>query len=1043
MIVSDTSIRRPVTVILLTVALMVFGALSLNNMGVDLFPEIEFPIVAVSAVLPGADAELMDSDVADVLEEYINTIEGLKTLESTSSESFTQVIAEFELEKNIDIAAQEVRDKINEAQQQLPLDLEPPIVRKFDTASAPIMWIAVTTTGEYRDMAEYVDRVLKERLQTVPGVGSIMLGGFREREVRVWLRPKDLEASGLTPLDVAHAIQTKHVELPGGRIEQPETEFTVKVMGEYESVEALQTLVVKEFADGVVRLRDVADVVEDTEDLRSIARYSQLPTVGMGVQKQSGANTVAVAREVKRILETFEEELPPEMSLHLAFDSSRFIENSMRDVLRDLMIGAMLTAFAMLVFLRNVRMTIISVMALPVSIITTFIAMYTFGFTINTMTMLAMSLAIGLVIDDTIVVLENIFRHVEEDRDKTAKQAASTGANEVAFAVLATSMTVVAVFLPVAFMRGIIGRFFFQFGMSVALAVIIATIVAFTVIPMLCSRLLKHSPEKHGPVFRAFEAAFVAIERFYTTSLRIALRLRWVTVGIALLVAVAGVLLAIFVVPKQFSTEPDMSQMQVRFEFPTGTSIFKSDEGMRVLEGVLFEQPEIRGAFALVGTGGFGGSVNNGLMFVNMSYPHERDASQEDVMIRLRRLFSEALPEAIISVEHIDLVGGGGQRSSELEYIVQGPDIERMSEIVNNVMADMDATEGIVGVDSNLRLNKPEVQVNINRELADNLGVDVQTIAQNLNILFGGMDVAKYKTDGRRYEIRMRAAPEARMEMDDLTRLTVRANNGELIQMSNLITIEEGFGPNVVSRYNRARSAKIYANLEDLPLSDAIEIGNTIIAQHLPDEDGWSISLGGSAEIFAEAMYYLLVALLIAIFCVYIILGSQFESFVHPFTIIMSVPLAIIGGIGLILVTGLALDIFAFIGFIMLVGIVTKNGVLLVDFINKMRERGLDREEAILRAGPLRLRPILMTATTTVAAVTPVALAFSEGGEQRAPMGIAVIGGLVTSTLLTLLVIPCVYTILDDMSLGFKRLTGGLFAWSEGPEDSAKTEKDS
>ncbi len=1039
MIVSDTSIRRPVAVILLTVALMVFGVVSLNNMGVDLYPEIDFPIVAVMATLQGADAELMDSDVADVLEEYINTIEGLKTLSSTSSEGFTQVVAEFDLEKDVDIAAQEVRDKINQAQRDLPLDLDPPIVQKFDTSSSPFMWIAVTTTGDYRFMADYVDRTLKERLQTVSGVGSIMLGGFREREVRVWLKPNALEASGLTPLDVAQAIRTKHVELPGGRIEQPETEFTVKVMGEYDSVEALQELVVKEHADGVVRLRDVADVVEDTEDLRSIARYSRLPTVGMGIQKQSGANTVAVAKQVKAVIEGYLDNLPDGIEIFIAFDSSRFIENSMRDVLRDLMFGAILTAFAMLVFLRNVRMTIISIMAVPVSIITAFIAMYMFGFTINTMTMLAMSLAIGLVIDDTIVVLENIFRHVEEDQGKTAIQAASASVNEVAFAVIATTMTVVAVFLPVAFMRGIIGRFFFQFGMSVALAVIISTTVAFTLIPMLCSRLLKHNPN-HGPIFRAFEAAFEWIERVYAASLYIALKLRWLTVSIAIIIAAIGICLAIFVVPMQFSTEPDQSQIQVRFEFPTGTSIYKSEEGMRELEDVLFAQPEVRGAFALVGTGGFGGSVNNGLMFVNLTYPHEREASQEEVMVRLRRLFADAVPDAFVSVENVDLLGGG-QRSAQLEYIVQGPDLEAMANVVNSITADMREVAGIVDVDTDLRLNKPEVQVNINRNLADNLGVDVQTIAENLNILFGGLDVAKFKSEGRRYEIRMRATPDARLEPEDLTRLSVRSNNGSLIRMSNLIDITEGFGPNIVSRHNRARSATIYANLEGLPLGDAMDIMDDIVALHLPDETGWMISLGGEADVFAESMFYLLVALLIAIFCVYIILGCQFESFMHPFTIIMSVPLAIIGGIGLILVAGLSLDIFAFIGFVMLVGIVTKNGVLLVDFINQLRERGMERHEAIMRAGPLRLRPILMTATTTIAAVLPVALAFSEGGEQRAPMGMAVIGGLVTSTLLTLLVIPCVYTILDDMSHLFRHLTRGLFSWSDDVQaEASKTE---
>lgn len=1018
MFLSDTAIGRPVTTILFTAGLLIFGFIAFTNMGVDLFPEIDLPTVTVTSTLPGADPEIMDSDVTEVLEEQINTIEGVKSIRSSSREGQSQIVVEFVLEKDVDVAAQEVRDKVNLARPDLPDDLEPPLVQKLDIAAQPIMWIAVTTRGDYRQIARYADDVLKERLQTIPGVGAVQLGGFRDREIRVWLDPEKLQARNLTPRDITNAIRNKHIELPSGRIEQPQREYVLKIEGEYESIEALRELVVATRNGSLIRLKDVAFVEDGSEDLRSIARFNGLPSVGLGIRKQSGTNTVAIAEAVKETLAEITQSLPEGINVEIASDSSRFIQNAMDDVIFDLFLGALLTSIVMLVFLRNLRMTFVSIMAIPTSIIAAFVAMYWMGFTINNMTMLAMSLAIGIVIDDAIVVLENIFRHVENGQDSMT--AARVGTSEVGLAVLAASSSIMAVFIPVAFMRGIIGRFFFQFGLSVTLSVMISIIIAFTLIPMLCSRILRHDPD-HGPVFQFFERTFRSLESLYSRHLARAIRYRWVTLGLGFLIFLGG--LAIFpFLSKGFFTDPDESRFVIRFELPTGTSVEETDQRLRVIERAVLSQAEVRSAFAATG---FFGGPNSGVLFVNMLYPGQREANQTEVMSRLRGILSQEVPEGRFAIEYVS-GAGGGQRNAEVMYIIQGPDVDDLDRVSREMMAEMRSIPGFVDVDSDLRLNQPEIQVQVDRNVADDLDVDVRSITENFSILFGGQDIAKFKDGGQSYDIRARALPSARARPEDLLRVSVRSAGGSLIESPNLIYLTEDTGPSAINRFNRSRSVTLFANLEDLPLADALAHMDDIAARHVPDDPAWSTALSGSSDTFAESFQYLLYALLISVLMIYLILGSQFESFIHPFTIMMSVPLAVVGSFGLLLVTGTQLDIFSFIGFVMLIGIVTKNAILLVDFTNQIRARGVGREEALLQAGPLRLRPILMTAFTTIAAVTPVALALSEGGEQRAPMGIAVIGGMMTSTLLTLLVIPCVYTVMDDIGLWVRERFPGM-----------------
>ncbi len=538
MVLSNIAIRRPVTTILFTAAVIIFGLFSLQRMGVDLYPEVDVPVVTVTTSLPGADAEIIDSDVTEPLEDRISVIEGVDTLRSESREGRSRITVEFVLTKDIDVGAQEVRDAVNLAQRELPLDAEPPIVQKVDLDASAIMWIAATTTGDYRRLANYADQVVRERIQTVPGVGGVQLGGFRERQIRVWLEPATLEAHGLTAVDVGNAIRAKHAERPGGRLEQPDRELVIKVKGEYETVDELRRLVVSSSDGALIRLEDIATITDGSEDFRSFSRSNGIPAVSLGVRKQSGANTVAVANGVRQLVEDMQDELPDGISLRVNSDNSRFIVVAMRDVIGDLILGALLTGVVLLLFLRNFRLTLISMVAVPTSLIGCFIAMYFLDFTINNITMLAMSLAIGIVIDDTIVVLENIFRHVES-LGENAMDAARNGTGEVGLAVLAASSAVACVFLPVAFMEGVIGRFFFQFGLSVAIAIAISVTVAFTVIPMLCSRLVKHNPN-HGVVFRFFERGFARIEKTYGRCLGAALKRRWAVIGLAAVVFVAG-----------------------------------------------------------------------------------------------------------------------------------------------------------------------------------------------------------------------------------------------------------------------------------------------------------------------------------------------------------------------------------------------------------------------------------------------------------------------------------------------------------------------
>ncbi|MDY7031802.1 MAG: efflux RND transporter permease subunit [Thermodesulfobacteriota bacterium] len=1017
MFLSNVSIGRPVFTTMVILGLVLFGLISYTRMGVDLFPEIDFPIVAVTTTLEGANAEVMDTDVTDVLEEEINTIEGIDILTSVSSEGVSQITVQFLLEKDIDIAAQDVREKVALARRNLPKEIDPPIVNKFDVASNPIMWISVFGDKPYREIADFAKYQIKERLQTISGVGSILLGGFRDRQIRIWLDNIKMEAHSITVQDIIRALQTKNVEIPGGRIESVTREFMVSIKGEFERPEDFNKLVIAVRNGSQIMLQDVGNVEDASEDERSIARFNRKLSVGLGVRRQSGTNAVAVADRVKEEIELIKATLPEGIDVKIAFDSSKFIKNSIEAVQFDVLYGALLTSLVILFFLRNISTTLISVIAIPTSLIGVFSLMNVMGFTINNMTMLGLSLAVGMVIDDAIVVLENIFRHVEEGGEPF--EAASTGVSEIALAVMAATFSIAAVFIPVAFMKGIIGRFFFEFGLTITFAILLSLFISFTLTPMLCSRFMRYR-KSHGVIYMILERFFQLLDSLYRATLRVALRHRLMVVLLAIVTFVGGLFVTRFI-GKEFSPSQDRSGFVVRIESPLGSSVKYSDEFLKRVEAEVFRLPEISHAFAAIGLGQTQ-EVNKGLFFVTLKDRNKRDRSQQEIMVSTREKLS-SFPGLAYSVEEISLLGGGA-RNAAIQFVITGPSTDKLSEYSEEIMRRLTETPGFVDIDSDFEITKPVVNVFIDRNKANDLDVDVHSLASTIQALIGGINATKFKEKDKRYDVRVRSIGEYRENPMDIDSLLVRSSKGHLVRLSNLVRIEEGAGPNLINRYNRERSVTIFANLDDIPLGTAQSILNNIASQVIPKDSIYKTSYTGRGKAFIESFEYLLFALILAVIVVYMVLAAQFESFIHPFTVMLSLPLCLIGAIGALLVTGSTLNIMSYIGIVMLMGIVTKNAILLVDYTNTLIKRGRERNEAVLEAGPVRLRPILMTAITTIVAVLPVALAYSEGSEARAPMARAVIGGMATSTFLTLLVVPVVYTLFDDLGNFIKRIFG-------------------
>ncbi len=1022
--ISEVSVNRPVLAVMIIGALVALGMISLGRLGVDLFPRVEFPVVTVTSILEGATPETMETEVTEVIEAAVNTISGIDELSSQSSEGISQVFVQFELGEDTAVKAQDVRDKVALARSDLPDGTEPPVVDKLDPDAAPILSVMVAGPVPLRDITSFADDVVKERLERISGVGSVSLVGGRDREVRIWLDVYRLRGHRLTADDIIRAIQIEHAELPGGRLEVADrtSELGFKTKGEVESVDEFGDIVVAFREGGPIRVRDVARVEDGMEDERTYAELNGEPGVSLLVRRQSGRNSVEVAQSVKSEIEALRAEAPAGMQIEIAQDTSRFIESSIHDVTVDMVLGGFLAVLVTFLFLRSLRTTFIVAAAIPTSIVATFFFFFLSGFTVNMLTMMALSVSIGILIDDAIVVLENIYRHIEDG--KSPFNAAIDATREIGPAVVAATLAIGAVFVPIAFMQGIVGRFFYEYGMSVVFAVFVSLLVALTLTPMLCSKLLRHT-ETHGRVFDLLERIFTVLESGYRRGLRVALRLPLVVI----LLAVGATALGVFFagnVPTEFTSRTDRSEFQAQVELPLGSGIEETKRVARQVASRLGEIPEVEYVFWTIGSG-VEGRINEADYYVKLGPKGERPVSQFAVMAEARRRIQQAAPSAkSTAVTEVQWISGGGFQSFDIEYVVKGPDLLTLDEYTSTLARLLSESPSFVDVNTSYDSGKPEVQANIDRRRAAALGIPVRTLATTLRSLVGGAEIATFEEDGERYDVRVRLEEDQRDDLADLGLIQARSADGRLADLENLAALEVASGPAQISRHNRSRQISIYANPPGgVALGTAVAELERIVAEH-PLPAGYETVLRGSADRMREAGRSILFAFLLALLSLYMILASQFNSFVQPAVVMMTAPLAFIGAFAALWIAGEAMSLFAQIGIVILMGLVMKNGILLVDYANQLRREGLSAKEAMVQAGSVRLRPILMTTISTVSGMLPVALARTDGAEFRNAMGILVIGGLISSMFLTLLVIPTFYSLLATTGKWIRRMASRI-----------------
>ncbi len=1030
---ADLCIERPVLTLMMTLALVVFGVLGYERLGVDQYPNMEFPVVTVSAQLEGASPEVMEEDVTEVLEEHINTIGGLRSLRSTTFHGAAMIQAEFELERDIDEATQDVRDKVARARYELPPEMDPPVIEKVNIGAHPIVWIPVTSDRSLASITDYMRYTAKPYIETISGVASIELFGRRDRAIRIWLDGKSLRARGLSAADVMAAVQREHVDIPGGLVESRHVEYSLKTAAEFQTVEELANLIVA-FSDGApVRLRDVARVEDGEEDLRFLAHYNGELGAGMGIVKQARANTVAIADAVRKRTEELRRLAPEDIRIpdpEKVIDFSDSIREAVAETQFALVFGGALAILTVFVFLRRMRPTMVVSAAIPLSIIGTFGFMWIFGFTLNVMTLLALTLAVGVVIDDAIVVLENIERHRE--MGESPWDAASKGTREIAFAAMAATFSIAAVFLPVAAVEGIVGSFLREFGIVVAASVIVSLFVSLTLTPMLAARMPPPQPRRKGGVYDRLERGFVWLESHY------AALIDWAVVNRGKMLAGTALSFAISIgfgsqLAGEFLPAADEGRIFMRMETPPGTSLEATAERVLLVEQWILRQPEVYSVFSGIGVSGPDSppSVTNSVLIAALVSSDQRTRKAQEIMRAARADLGNipGLHVSVIDPSTAFTSGGRGDFEFYLRGNVELADLDRVSE---EFVHRLERIEGFEDLSKSLKLGLPEIRVIPDREKAADLGVDARSIAAVVQASIGGIDIATFKEAGHRYDVRMRLEPEFRTTPESIGELYVRARDGNVLELRNLVSIETGAAPSLITRQDRLRSVSISANLEGLPVSEAIQHAERIAREILPDD--MTIVLAGSAEAFQESVSQFALAIGLAVLVIYMLLAAQFESLLHPLTVMLALPLAMVGALGGLLAMGMTLNLFSLIGIILLLGLVTKNSILLVDFANQLRETGLDKVEAMRRAAPVRMRPVLMTAISMIFGVLPAAIGVGPGSESRAPMAVATGAGMFSSTLLTLLVVPVFYLVLDDTWAWVRtRLSRGARAGAPSP----------
>jgi len=1015
----EIAIRRPVFAWMLMAALILFGGISASRMGISQLPDVDFPVVSVRVDYPGAAPEVIETNVVDVIEDAVMTVEGVRSVTSTARYAQASISVEFELSRDIADALQEVQNKVAAAQRHLPTDIEPPVISKTNPEDQPILWMSVTSDRHsVRELMRYVKDSLKDRFSSVTGVGEITLGGYVDPNLRVWISGKELNRYELAVTDVLNAITAEHSELPAGQITTGRKEYDVRTLGEAKTAGEFANIVINRRGGEPVytriRLSQVAQIEDGLDDIRRISRANSERAVGIGIRKQRGSNTVAVAQGVKARMAAVAKQLPEGMKIDVNFDSTKFIEESVDEFKLALVLSALATAFVCWLFLGSWTATLNVILAIPTSIIGTFIVLYFFGFTLNTFTLLGLSLAIGIVVDDAIMVLENIVRHQEQGENRV--EAALKGSRQVTFAALAATLAVVAIFLPVAFMSGVIGKFFFQFGITMTVAVLLSLLEALTLTPMRASQFVQ-AGSRMTRMGRAADFAFRAVAALYHKLLQVALRHPWMIIGSSLLFFAAS-FSTLSLINKEFMPAQDQSSFIVRAQTPIDSSMEFTDSVIREAEKFFASRPEIRRYMVAVGGFGTGGQSNLTNMFVSMRPKGERgidpEAGHELSQQEMMGVAREALKKLGLKVSIQDLSQRGftASRGFPVEFAVQGRDWDKLVEYSETIIQKLDATGLVTDTDSDYLLGKPEIRIIPDRERAAARGVSIQAISQTVNAMVGGVVAGQYSSEGHRYDVRVRLQEQEIDRIDQIKRLHVRNNRGELIPLSEVVQVREDRALAQINRNDRERAIKIFANVAaGKSQQEALDRAQSIAREVLPPE--YTVRFVGGSQSFQESFASLWFVLILGVIVAYMVLASQFNSFIHPVTVLMALPFSVSGAFLTLLLFDNSLNIFSFIGLILLMGIVKKNSILLVDFTNQVRDRGgVTVRAALLEACPIRLRPILMTSFATIAAALPLALALGPGAELRAPMAIAVIGGVMVSTLLTLFVVPCVYELL-------------------------------
>lgn len=1008
---STISIRRPVLAIVMSLTITLFGIIGISFLGVREFPSVDPPIINVRTTYVGANADVIEAQITEPLEEAINGIAGIKSLTSTSNDGTSNITVEFDVGADLEAAANDVRDKVSGAQRNLPPDTDPPVVSKADSDSQPIVFLNVQSDRRtLLELSELANNIFKERLQTIPGVSTVQIWGEKEYAIRLRMDPLRMASYGVTPLDVLSKVQSENVELPSGRIEGSTIELSVRTKSRLSSPQEFNDLIIKEDQNNIVKFQDIGNAELAALNERTVLKRDGIPMVGVVLVPLPGSNNIEIVDEFYKRLETIKKDLPEDILLDIGFDSTSFIRSSIAEVQETIILAFILVVLIIFLFLRDWRTTFIPVLTIPISLIGVFFIMYLADFSINVLTLLGIVLSIGLVVDDAIVVLENIYTRIE--KGETPDKAAEKGAEEIFFAVIATTVALAAVFLPVIFLTGTTGRLFREFGVVVAGAVIISSFVALTMTPMLSSKLLKKR-EKKNWFYNKTEPIFVWLNDQYSNALNGFMKVKWVAFFVVILMAF-GIFQLLQIIPTELSPIEDRGEMRVNLSGPEGATFEYMD---KVLDDMtaefLSEIPDTeRAGIITVTSPGFGtASTNSGFLRLILKDAEQRDRTQQEIYDEVTKRLTKFTSVRAFATQAPSI--GDRRAGLPVQYVLQAPTLDKLKEVIPEFMEKANQSPIFSYADINLKFTKPEIEVEINRDKARNVGVSVQEIARTLQLSYSGQRFAYFIMNGKQYQVVGEMQIQDRNEPINLRTLYVRAENGSLVQLDNLVTIREKSTPPQLYRFNRFVSATVSANLAPgYTIGSGLDEMDKIAAEVL--DESFSTDVAGLSKEYRESSNSLIFAFVFALVLIYLVLSAQFESFLDPLTIMFTVPLALFGALASLWIFDFTLNIFSQIGIIMLIGLVTKNGILIVEFANQRKAQGMSIDEAIIGAASARFRPILMTSLSTILGILPIALALGAGSEGRVPMGVAVIGGLAFATILTLFIIPAIYTFLTS-----------------------------